>query len=205
MGFLHQPSNRNGCTFIPHLPDYAYGLRVEQNFSWIALIEDYPSCMTNMAIHVRNAGYVLILTSSPNDTHLGLTAEAKELDFPVVQVRDSYMRYLLEVSTFELNNPKQSIVSWIQLGEEQTQRLPTECYTATLASSGSEKGATQEACAICMEEFRHGDVMRVLPCNHHFHIKCIDEWLINHSDLCPLCKKQLPRGEAQQQQERRGC
>ena len=280
VGYLHQPSSRNGCTYIPHLPESA------TNQTWIALIEDYPICVTNMVNYVRNAGYTLLLTSSPNDTHFRLTANAKNMGFPIVLIKDSYMRYLLEVSASNtFDNPQvmaqvitnmaafvtvcvlgfgfillpscllcclcclwctarrrrrrledemryveerrrnysrgqnrehmarqeliESILRQLQqlqlegqaqrpLGEERTQRLPTERYTATLVSSGSGKGglaATQEACAICVDDFRDGDMMRVLPCNHHFHIKCIDEWLINHSDLCPLCKKQLPRGE----------
>ncbi len=48
-------------------------------------------------------------------------------------------------------------------------------------------------CAICVDEFSEGDEQRVLPCNHSFHLQCIDEWLINHSDLCPLCKMQVPK------------
>jgi hypothetical protein len=34
-----------------------------------------------------------------------------------------------------------------------------------------------DECTICLSTFRRGDVVRVLPCWHVFHIAEIDEWL----------------------------
>ena len=51
----------------------------------------------------------------------------------------------------------------------------------------------KEACAVCVEDFEEGDTAQVLPCNHYFHPKCIDPWLTDHSSLCPLCKRWVPR------------
>lgn len=46
---------------------------------------------------------------------------------------------------------------------------------------------TQEECAICLEEFAIGDKVRVLPCEHVFHMNEIDDWLINRKKLvCAL-------------------
>ena len=73
----------------------------------------------------------------------------------------------------------------IPLGEEETQRLPVTSYNA--------KKETSDTCAICVDEFIEEDQVRVLPCSHIFHPQCIDEWLGNHSSLCPLCKKEVPR------------
>jgi len=42
-------------------------------------------------------------------------------------------------------------------------------------------------CAICLGEYEEHEIIRYLPCSHHFHGECIDQWLrINKS--CPLCK-----------------
>mmetsp|Transcript_9288 Transcript_9288/g.23084 ORF Transcript_9288/g.23084 Transcript_9288/m.23084 type:complete len:661 (+) Transcript_9288:247-2229(+) len=53
-----------------------------------------------------------------------------------------------------------------------------------------------EMCVICLESFREGDRLRVLPCNHSFHVGCIDRWLSgthSHNECftagCPTCKK----------------
>jgi hypothetical protein len=43
--------------------------------------------------------------------------------------------------------------------------------------------ATQAECAICLEEFVIGDKVRVLPCEHVFHMNEIDDWLINRKKL----------------------
>ena len=36
-------------------------------------------------------------------------------------------------------------------------------------------------------EFEKGDKLRVLPCFHKFHVKCIDKWL-QQSKFCPTCR-----------------
>jgi hypothetical protein len=41
-------------------------------------------------------------------------------------------------------------------------------------------------CSICTDDFKVGEDVRVLPCNHQYHPACIDPWLINVSGTCPL-------------------
>jgi len=43
-------------------------------------------------------------------------------------------------------------------------------------------------CVICYENYIPGNLIKFLPCDHHFHSECVDEWL-NIRDTCPLCKK----------------
>ncbi|KAK8796076.1 hypothetical protein WA171_004040 [Blastocystis sp. BT1] len=45
-----------------------------------------------------------------------------------------------------------------------------------------------EECAICMTVFSNKDNLRKLSCNHVFHAKCIDPWIINYKAQCPICK-----------------
>jgi Ring finger domain len=54
----------------------------------------------------------------------------------------------------------------------------------------------EDVCVICLDHFVDGDRLRVLPCHHCFHVRCIDRWLSgSHSYLecytsgCPTCKK----------------
>jgi hypothetical protein len=51
-------------------------------------------------------------------------------------------------------------------------------------------------CSICTEDFKKGEEVRVLPCNHKFHPDCVDPWLLNVSGTCPLCRIDL-RPQAQ--------
>lgn len=273
-GYLHQPEPRNGCSHIQPLGD--------EN-SWIAVIEDYPNCVVDMVTFVKNAGYSLILASSPNDSNTHLTNEVRNLGFPIVLITEEYSDYLVQEGLSDFDNPDvlatvktamdvtiaitafiailvflcacclccvcccgylvrrrrrrfasevrtleerhrnynrfqnrdriareeliESILRQLQqlqlegqqrpLGTEATKKLPIETYKKLVSSS-------QEACAICVDDFKDADRMRVLPCNHHFHMECIDEWLINHSDLCPLCKKQVPNGSSTSSSPARG-
>ncbi len=44
-------------------------------------------------------------------------------------------------------------------------------------------------CPICLEEFKQNEYKRVLPlCNHVFHKRCIDKWLMENSKECPVCR-----------------
>ena len=44
----------------------------------------------------------------------------------------------------------------------------------------------EEECSICLGKYRATDKIKVLPCKHIYHKKCIKEWLCHH-DNCPLC------------------
>ncbi|KAI5184904.1 hypothetical protein NEHOM01_0455 [Nematocida homosporus] len=43
-------------------------------------------------------------------------------------------------------------------------------------------------CTICLTPYANKEKIRRLPCKHHFHMACIDEWF-GIDDLCPLCKR----------------
>ncbi|XP_062982312.1 E3 ubiquitin-protein ligase RNF149 [Elgaria multicarinata webbii] len=44
-----------------------------------------------------------------------------------------------------------------------------------------------ENCAICIENYKPKDTVRILPCKHVFHRHCVDPWLLEHR-TCPMCK-----------------
>ncbi len=45
-------------------------------------------------------------------------------------------------------------------------------------------------CSICLENITKGK--KKIECNHEFHLKCIDEWLIK-SNTCPLCRTPIKK------------
>ncbi|KAK9279272.1 hypothetical protein L1049_013183 [Liquidambar formosana] len=64
-------------------------------------------------------------------------------------------------------------------------QIPVVVY----GSTGLNMPATD--CPICLAEFVQGEKVRVLPnCNHGFHVKCIDTWLVSRSS-CPTCRQTL--------------
>ncbi|KAG2224793.1 hypothetical protein INT45_005317 [Circinella minor] len=45
-----------------------------------------------------------------------------------------------------------------------------------------------EQCHVCLEKFELLENVRVLPCQHGFHQECIDKWLMEAQNRCPLCR-----------------
>ncbi|ELA42663.1 uncharacterized protein VICG_00415 [Vittaforma corneae ATCC 50505] len=45
-------------------------------------------------------------------------------------------------------------------------------------------------CTVCLSEFKHKQRIRRLDCDHEFHKKCIDKWLLQGNSCCPLCRKE---------------
>ncbi|XP_023845757.2 E3 ubiquitin-protein ligase RNF38 [Salvelinus sp. IW2-2015] len=45
----------------------------------------------------------------------------------------------------------------------------------------------QTLCVVCMSDFESRQLLRVLPCSHEFHGKCVDKWLRANS-TCPICR-----------------
>lgn len=62
--------------------------------------------------------------------------------------------------------------------------------TATAETGEGEEGMRdddREQCTICLMDFENGVDIRTLPCNHIFHMECVDQWL-KSSNKCPVCR-----------------
>jgi E3 ubiquitin-protein ligase RNF13 len=66
----------------------------------------------------------------------------------------------------------------------QVKSLPSIVFQGPGNGSG-----TAETCAICLEDYEIGEKLRLLPCNHEFHVVCIDRWLMARRPFCPVCKR----------------
>lgn len=80
--------------------------------------------------------------------------------------------------------PTEPVVELTQRVEAATPQeiatLPSVSFSPQLFS---EPGAS---CSVCLSEYELGECLRRLPCGHHFHRHCCDEWL-RRSKRCPLC------------------
>uniref|UniRef100_A0A915A601 RING-type domain-containing protein n=1 Tax=Parascaris univalens TaxID=6257 RepID=A0A915A601_PARUN len=69
-----------------------------------------------------------------------------------------------------------------RLSRSHLKKLPTKRYR---------KGDQPETCAVCLDDFVEGEKLRILPCKHAYHCKCIDPWLTKNRKVCPICKRKV--------------
>jgi len=50
-------------------------------------------------------------------------------------------------------------------------------------------------CTICQENYEDSKTVKILNCTHFFHCSCIEPWLLNCSNLCPICRKNISDDE----------
>lgn len=54
---------------------------------------------------------------------------------------------------------------------------------------GVETTVSFAECAICLEEFKDGELVQPFPrCEHEFHASCINSWLRGGKTTCPTCR-----------------
>ncbi|KAL2502858.1 RING-H2 finger protein ATL51-like [Forsythia ovata] len=78
------------------------------------------------------------------------------------------------------------------IGQEQehvsSATIPSNSTLQVIITSKDTRESKQDVCAVCLNEFKEGDGVRVLSeCTHIFHVSCIDKWLNSHHS-CPLCR-----------------
>ncbi|KAJ1990519.1 hypothetical protein H4R33_001697 [Dimargaris cristalligena] len=61
------------------------------------------------------------------------------------------------------------------------------------ADVSADMDGTHETCSVCIDDIEKGQKIRQLPCFHIFHVECIDQWLLEKSSACPLCKFDVAR------------
>ena len=47
-------------------------------------------------------------------------------------------------------------------------------------------------CTVCQCDFEEGELLRTLPCNHVYHVECIDPWL-RMKKVCPICNTPIDK------------
>ncbi|KAF8985450.1 hypothetical protein BGZ46_004043 [Entomortierella lignicola] len=99
--------------------------------------------------------------------------------------------YFLPCSSFLLSRV---VPTSIASGLTRTATKPMiDKLGSTSMTEGMFGGDPEEAvCAICLGEYAPNETIRFLPCRHHFHLECVDQWLFTDKS-CPLCKHDIDK------------
>ncbi|CAL1298670.1 unnamed protein product [Larinioides sclopetarius] len=86
------------------------------------------------------------------------------------------------------------IVKYVQHSHSYREARLSSQHLRQLQVSTYQKGGPYETCAICLEDYKMKDKLRILPCAHGYHVKCIDPWLTKSKRICPICKQKVVVG-----------
>lgn len=73
------------------------------------------------------------------------------------------------------------------IADDKLASLRTEIVSDP-GTDGPDEGIRWEdtVCAVCMESYEKDQTVKFLPCEHYFHSNCIEMWLNNSGNTCPL-------------------
>ncbi|KAF6002897.1 finger protein [Cyanidiococcus yangmingshanensis] len=75
---------------------------------------------------------------------------------------------------------------------EVVEQLPVVHFDVGDAQEfGYEADDDAPICTICLSQYEPSEEIRKLPCGHHFHRACVDQWLLFFDKSCPQCRSDV--------------
>jgi hypothetical protein len=75
---------------------------------------------------------------------------------------------------------------------EIVEQLPVVQFDMSQAQDfGYEAEDDTPICTICLSQYEPSEEIRKLPCGHHFHRVCVDQWLLFFDKSCPQCRSDV--------------
>jgi plasmid rolling circle replication initiator protein Rep len=108
-------------------------------------------------------------------------------NLPTVYQTQSFMRNGVLPPPYEDNTRQNTYEDYSNLQDVNIGLIKKKIVTNTKVTISVNDNSF---CVICQEKPDFGDVLRLLQCNHTFHIECIDTWFCDNK-ICPVCKQEI--------------
>ncbi|KAI1239833.1 hypothetical protein IHE44_0011268 [Lamprotornis superbus] len=167
-------------TYLYHMQHFHPSFLVTHSF-YILLISLHTTLLT----------YLL-----PDNLFLSKHSSHGRSMLPVPPAVGPAFSFELDVEDGEVENYEALLNLAERLGEAKPRGL-TKADIEQLPSyrfNPNNHQSEQTLCVVCMCDFESRQLLRVLPCNHEFHAKCVDKWLkyLARLTLYPLVKQIVP-------------
>jgi hypothetical protein len=96
------------------------------------------------------------------------------------------------------DNPTYEDLLWLSsvLGPARPVTTTQQAIDATLSTHTWSDEITKRSmlqdhtdrCLVCLDDFMPKQSVRVLKCRHVFHVECVDRWLVEAHNSCPVCR-----------------
>uniref|UniRef100_G3TSB7 E3 ubiquitin-protein ligase ZNRF4 n=1 Tax=Loxodonta africana TaxID=9785 RepID=G3TSB7_LOXAF len=207
-GYLMEAKPANACQPIerPRLGNSSLGA--------IVLIRRYDCTFDLKVLHAQRAGFEAAIVHNVRSDDLVRMAHVYEDDLRVI-VRCDKTAHVLLLPDYpqcsDLNCHPVLAVSWV-LGRALALLTSTFLVLRSVwhwvwawwhrgpaAKTPTRQKAQvrtftrhSDLCAICLDEYEEGDQLKILPCSHTYHCRCIDPWFAQAARrTCPMCKQSV--------------
>ncbi|KAJ2783172.1 hypothetical protein H4R18_001839 [Coemansia javaensis] len=202
------PGNVDGCRPLAK--------RMDSSGSWVMLVERGNCGFVDKVRNMQASGAAAVLVGDPwYDLPITMYASGKEYrglreaaleaadDGPlaVKLVRNEYYELpFLDVLFITILSPMLMmafiyVLYRLRLRQHRLRDLaPTDVVNGLPTKTfyrAKRRDRDPEECAICLDDFADEEELRVLPCRHEYHVRCIDRWLTTRKKFCPICKQNV--------------
>uniref|UniRef100_A0AAZ1Y553 E3 ubiquitin-protein ligase ZNRF3 n=1 Tax=Oreochromis aureus TaxID=47969 RepID=A0AAZ1Y553_OREAU len=182
-------------------------------YGWVGVVkleqpELDPSCLTVLGKAkraVQRGATAVIFDVSENPDAIDQLNQVAEdpLKRPVVYVKGNDAVKLMNIVNKQKvarariqHRPPRSSMN--RMAIQALEKMETRKFKAkgkgqresSCGASDSLSSSSTSDCAICLEKYIDGEELRVIPCAHRFHKKCVDPWLLQHH-TCPHCRHNI--------------
>ncbi|KAI8148187.1 hypothetical protein BJV82DRAFT_591166 [Fennellomyces sp. T-0311] len=166
-------------------------------FRFVRMPVILPSSAQEVVMPMFIVGYRTqqeVTSTAPEQQTLRRSPRLRELRERTQQRQYTVSRWIIYfISGVDSPSYEDLVASWeaerrstgLTVDQIQTS-APQQPFSAQVAASiiGS-----SERCHICLEKLEDMEDVRVLLCQHGFHQECIDKWLVEGQNRCPLCRE----------------